>query len=146
MTDRTPNPAIPPGFRCPSCAGWGATTVRKGTDYENDNECLDCHASGRQGATRETETRAMSTFEGPRGLIGYARITTAQGEKVELQESSAVMSYTIQGQIEGPFVWLRVDRGESGSFAHLSVSDATELRDALNVFLMPADAEVRSGS
>lgn len=77
----------------------------------------------------------MSTFEGPRGLIGYARFATAQDERVELQESSAVMAYSINGEIEGPFVWLRVDRGGSGSFAHLSIRDATELRDALSAFL-----------
>lgn len=86
----------------------------------------------------------MSTFEGPRGLIGYAQFTTAQGEQVELQESSAVMSYTMEGEIEGPFVWLRVSRGESGSFAHLSVRDAVELRDALSEFLSPTDVEVGS--
>ena len=88
----------------------------------------------------------MSTFEGPRGLIGYAQFSTAQDERVELQESSAVMSYTITGEVDGPFVWLRVDRGGSGSFAHLSVRDATELRDALSEFLASAGVEIRSES
>lgn len=84
----------------------------------------------------------MTTFEGPRGLIGYAQFATAQDERIELQESSAVMSYTINGEIEGPFVWLGVERGQSGRFAHLSVRDATELRDALNEFLASVDVEI----
>ncbi|MGF3056173.1 hypothetical protein [Microbacterium sp. YY-01] len=78
----------------------------------------------------------MSRFEGPRGLIGYARIETAQQEVVEVQQSSSVMSYTINGAVEGPFVWLRVNRSEDhGSFAHLSVEDAREIRDALTAWL-----------
>lgn len=77
----------------------------------------------------------MSRFEGPRGLIGYAEFETPSGQRVEVQESSAVLEGTINGPVEGPFVWLRVFRSESGSFAHLTVRDATELRDALNEFL-----------
>lgn len=77
----------------------------------------------------------MSTFEGPRGLIGYAQFTTHGDERVELQESSSVLSMNMSGEQEGPFVWLRVFRGDAGSFAHLSVRDATELRDALTAFL-----------
>lgn len=87
----------------------------------------------------------MSRFEGPRGLVGYAQFATAQGEKVEVQESSCAVSYTMEGEIEGPFVWLRVERSESGCFAHLSVRDATELRDALSEFLASTDVEERSG-
>lgn len=77
----------------------------------------------------------MSRFEGPRGLIGYARVETAEQQLVEVQQSSAVLSYTINGEVEGPFVWLRVLRGEMSSFAHLSVEDAREVRDALTAWL-----------
>ncbi|MGO2188838.1 MAG: hypothetical protein ACTH4Y_11420 [Microbacterium gubbeenense] len=77
----------------------------------------------------------MSQFEGPRGLIGYARIETAEQQVVEVQQSSAVLSMTINGEIEGPFVWLRVLRGESGAFAHLTVDDARELHGALGAWL-----------
>lgn len=41
---RRPNPAI--HDYCRTCFGWGAHTVRKGTDYEDELECLDCRGSG----------------------------------------------------------------------------------------------------
>ena len=77
----------------------------------------------------------MGSFEGPRGLKGYARIVTHGDETVELQESSSVLSSNYNGEKIGPFVWLRVNRGDRGVFAHLSMEDATELRDALITFL-----------
>lgn len=42
--NRRPNPAI--HDYCEACFGWGSTTVRKGTDYEDEIECLDCGGSG----------------------------------------------------------------------------------------------------
>ena len=77
----------------------------------------------------------MSEFEGPRGLRGYARFETPSDEKVEIQESSSVHSFTINGEFPGPFLWLRVDRGDSATFAHLNRENAVELRDGLNKFL-----------
>lgn len=41
---RRPNPAI--HDYCRPCFGWGSTTVRKGTDHEDEIECLDCGGSG----------------------------------------------------------------------------------------------------
>lgn len=50
-TERRPNPAI--HDYCRPCFGWGSTTVRKGTDYENEIECLACSGSGRQANNHE---------------------------------------------------------------------------------------------
>lgn len=44
MTERRPNPAI--HDYCRPCFGWGGTTVRKGTDYQDEIECLSCNGSG----------------------------------------------------------------------------------------------------
>ena len=49
--NRRPNPAI--HDYCRPCFGWGSTTVRKGTDYENEIECLACSGSGRQANNHE---------------------------------------------------------------------------------------------
>lgn len=51
MTERRPNPAVTDP--CGSCLGWGSTTVRKGTDYQDEIECLSCNGSGRQATKHE---------------------------------------------------------------------------------------------
>ena len=77
----------------------------------------------------------MSKFEGPRGLVGYARVETAEQQTVEVQQSSAVLSMTINAEVEGPFVWLRVKDPEAYAAAHLTVEEAREIRDALSAWL-----------
>lgn len=49
--NRRPNPAVTDP--CGSCLGWGSTTVRKGTDYQDEIECLSCNGSGRQTTKHE---------------------------------------------------------------------------------------------
>lgn len=44
MTERRRNPAI--HDYCRSCMGWGSTTVRKGSEYEDEWDCLDCGGTG----------------------------------------------------------------------------------------------------
>lgn len=51
---RRPNPAI--HDHCRACFGWGAHTVRNGTDYEDELDCLDC---GGTGVRREEGMRPM---------------------------------------------------------------------------------------
>lgn len=52
---RRPNPAI--HAYCRACFGWGSTTVRKSTDYEDEIECLDCDGTGIRARNSEmTET------------------------------------------------------------------------------------------
>lgn len=61
------------------------------------------------------------TFEGPRGLVGYIRLTTDRNDVVEVQESSAVEHSA----------WLRLN----GECAHIRYDDVKALRDALNNYL-----------
>lgn len=70
-------------------------------------------------------------FEGPRGLCGYIQFDTFDGEHVELQDSSAVLSLNGAEELDGPFFWLRIDE----SSAHIHIDEARALRDALNVAL-----------
>ena len=44
MRNRRVNPGV--NDHCRSCFGWGFTTVWKGTDYQDELECLDCRGSG----------------------------------------------------------------------------------------------------
>lgn len=71
------------------------------------------------------------TFEGPRGLNGYITFDTFDNENVQLQDSSAAVSYCGDQELDGPFYWLRVD----GASAHIHHTEARALRDALNVAL-----------
>lgn len=48
--NRRPNPAI--HDYCRACFGYGFHTVGKGTDYQDEIECLDCHGSGVQPTIR----------------------------------------------------------------------------------------------
>lgn len=52
MINRKPNPAI--HDYCRPCFGYGSTTV-KGSDWEDEIECLDCRGSGVRAA-KETES------------------------------------------------------------------------------------------
>ncbi len=47
---RRPNPDI--HDYCRPCFGWGATTV-KGSDYEDEIECVDCAGTGRRSHVNE---------------------------------------------------------------------------------------------
>lgn len=63
----------------------------------------------------------------PRGFALYKEIKTSYGGKIRVQESSNVI----------PSVWLFLEESvQCGEFdQHLNVSQARELRDALNEFL-----------
>lgn len=44
MSERRRNPEI--HDYCRACFGWGSTTVRKGSEYEDEWDCLDCGGTG----------------------------------------------------------------------------------------------------
>lgn len=74
----------------------------------------------------------FETFEGPRGLRGYLRMSDTYGHTVELQQSSAVVLYTGGlDELDGPFAWLRVEEDGVAASAHLSVEQMKALRWAL---------------
>lgn len=56
MNERRPNPAV--RGTCGSCLGWGFHTVRKGTDYQDEIDCLDCNGSGQQATKHEFERQS----------------------------------------------------------------------------------------
>lgn len=55
---RRPNPAI--HDYCRACFGWGSTTVRKSTDYEDEIACLDCDGTGIRARNSEM-TKTVTT-------------------------------------------------------------------------------------
>lgn len=89
---------------------------------------------GHGGATEivfddETADAADPTEFTPRGFAIYGTIRDDRGSEITVQESSAA---------DDSFVWLwlrTTSVTESAAAAHLSVEQATELRDALNRFL-----------
>lgn len=92
---------------------------------------------GHDGATRivfddETEDADDPTQFTERGFAIYGHITDSRGNRIRVQESSAA---------DDSYVWLFLDAraGEENPVdqvePHLSVEQATELRDALNRFL-----------
>lgn len=84
---------------------------------------------------RDWQVSTPRTFEGPRGLQGFIEFDTLQGQHVELQDSSSVLSAgSIDGEyqeLDGPFYWLRINE-ES---AHIHHTEARALRNALNAAL-----------
>ncbi|RBO73479.1 hypothetical protein DSP71_04810 [Microbacterium sp. H6] len=82
MTPRTPNPTI--HDYCRACFGWGAHTVRKGTDYEDEIDCLDCGGSGiRRGRNEPMNTNALAHTGDPEvSHIAAISLTGTNTEKV----------------------------------------------------------------
>lgn len=115
----------------------GTVVVRWLGDYASTvvwdslDDAMQVHGHG--GATQAVFTDVPENTPGPvnfteRGFANYAVIDTDYGHTVTVRESSAA---------SGPHVWLFI--GDSPTVEkhnpHLSMGQAIQLRDALNVFI-----------
>jgi hypothetical protein len=73
----------------------------------------------------------------PRGFAVYVELVDRHGSSVRVQESSAA---------EEPGVWIFAERGGEPTAPHLTVKQATTVRDGLDAFLRDAEGDDDRGT